>query len=73
MPPPVETFKEIKKRLNYKVQSLDSAHDKSCESCRNFYAASPYKNRCEIIGVDLKNKAASINLRGICDDFKPWQ
>lgn len=62
---------DIKKALNYRKQNNNYENRNiKCEYCINFFAVSPYKNRCDVIGTDLKDKKQSIQLDGICDKFE---
>ncbi len=74
----VRMFKERKMNkaeANYKIQK--ETNQERCENCRNIILLSPYKQRCtkvEEVPDTYQNrkieKQNSINLMGICDNFK---
>lgn len=64
---------KTKKEINYRIQNdLYENRNINCENCRNFFAVTPYKNRCTIIGIDVKDKTKSVSLKGVCDNFKAF-
>lgn len=61
--------------MNYRKQD-DSYENRNvnCENCQNFFAMSPYKHRCVLIGLqeDWLNRKNAVSLKGVCDKFKKF-
>ena len=65
-----------KRESNYKIQKYENVIDnKKCEYCKNILLLSPYKQRCLVVQEKSiisygNDRANSISLMGICDNFQ---
>jgi len=64
---------KTKKEINYRTQNDEYENrNKKCENCRNFFAVTPYKNRCTVIGIDINDKTKAVKLDEVCDELQTF-